>query len=1372
VANIKSIDLAIKGVDLASKPLTEIGEAIDKLVTTVETLVPASEKGEKKLSELTAAAGDLKKTLQSLKADQANINTVQSLVQQIEALGTAAAASRTKADELAQSVSKITKNTKDNKAERDAAKDAERTAKAQETQLARLQNRLATASDASERLGVDTNNLADSQAKVDAEFERASNALLRTRTAIDGYSEAQKRARAEADELAAAEKEANARRARDNADIAIIRSTQAKIAADEQRAIDAEELRLSVEKRQKEIADIAAVRAVQKAFVDAEIAESKARKDREQADVQAIRAVQKQLADDVIFYAARKKKEQDDLFQVTLIREKLASDAAKKAAKETSDAQIKASKLAEEAQEQHTKAVEKAREGFSLFNDSGRTTLSLFQRLRGELLSMTAEFIGFYGVIEQFKSGFEDIEKLEGVKSILSSTFGEEGVAGQLAFVQKETDRLKLSFIDTAQDYAKLAAAGKANGLSQEDVRSTFTAFAEAARVKQLTTEQTTELFGGLAKVFERDQVAAGQLFRQLGQQLPELAGKFRDFLHEGIPGLPYTNKQFEELLSTGQVTAEDFARFARSFKESFDEQLPQATRTAGAAIKDFQNAFGELRREVLEGGTLDAITDAFTNLAMFLRSEDGKTFVKILSAGLSDLTQALVFITEHLKEFSEGIAVVGAAWLLHIVGTVAGSLPALGRNLGLLIESFRGTKVAAAAAAEEIAAAEVASAALASTITLALETALIVIAGAFAAFKISEYFYDEFPAVRVFCAQLVAVFDDTVHEIKDLFTIAFDSIFDPTHLVEDAQKAFEEAKQRALDHAKAEKSAGRPNGSPAEDDIKDFGVGADNFADETADALARAQIAKEAKEEDEQKTRDANQERLDGLLDKQFKGLDDKVSNLSTEILKKTASDLDQFNTALNRTISEITAEADKLRKDNPQDAAAARYERIVEGLKKYAALARQDFTNQQNEKSAQRDLGVIQEGLKEQQQTIADINKDRERGDISELNAKMKIQKVTNEGNAAARDQIENLKNFIESLPINVQVKLDPLFKQLRELSHGLVDDTSDQAVAIAKDQAKELTAEIQKRNAAIEVVEAKRKAGLIDGAEELKQTQAIDAKYGDIVKQALAYVNYLRESPKLTADQKKNLEETANALELIAVKAKIAKDDLLTQAQVTEDLAAGGVKIGDAFAKAVGQTHSLSKGFKDAQTAFRQFASDFLLQIGEMILKQTLLNALGQGGPGSSITGGIASAVSGLFNSSVGSVAASAATSSTAGTVAEDVAGLFHSGGMAGYAGPSRKVMASWFENAPRYHTGGVVGLNPNEVPAILQRGEEVLSKADQRNRANGGGSSPQHIQVVNAIDHESVVRQGLQSPSNTKVILNLIRANRTSVKAALA
>lgn len=58
---------------------------------------------------------------------------------------------------------------------------------------------------------------------------------------------------------------------------------------------------------------------------------------------------------------------------------------------------------------------------------------------------------------------------------------------------------------------------------------------------------------------------------------------------------------------------------------------------------------------------------------------------------------------------------------------------------------------------------------------------------------------------------------------------------------------------------------------------------------------------------------------------------------------------------------------------------------------------------------------------------------------------------------------------------------------------------------------------------------------------------------------------------------------------------------------------------------------------------------------------------------------------------------------------------LSGTFHAGGIVGAPVPQRLVPAFAFVGAPRLHGGGMAGLRPDEVPAILQRGEMVLSRS---------------------------------------------------------
>lgn len=67
---------------------------------------------------------------------------------------------------------------------------------------------------------------------------------------------------------------------------------------------------------------------------------------------------------------------------------------------------------------------------------------------------------------------------------------------------------------------------------------------------------------------------------------------------------------------------------------------------------------------------------------------------------------------------------------------------------------------------------------------------------------------------------------------------------------------------------------------------------------------------------------------------------------------------------------------------------------------------------------------------------------------------------------------------------------------------------------------------------------------------------------------------------------------------------------------------------------------------------------------------------------------------------------------------------LASIFHDGGTVGTGGRSRDVSPSVFLTAPRMHRGGLAGLAADEVPAILQRGERVLSRAEVAAQGRSG------------------------------------------------
>lgn len=114
----------------------------------------------------------------------------------------------------------------------------------------------------------------------------------------------------------------------------------------------------------------------------------------------------------------------------------------------------------------------------------------------------------------------------------------------------------------------------------------------------------------------------------------------------------------------------------------------------------------------------------------------------------------------------------------------------------------------------------------------------------------------------------------------------------------------------------------------------------------------------------------------------------------------------------------------------------------------------------------------------------------------------------------------------------------------------------------------------------------------------------------------------------------------------------------------------------------------------------------------------------------------------------------------------TAATMSAGVHHSGGIAGAPGRIRAGLSPLlFGAAPRYHNGGIAGLAPDEVPAILQREEEILTRNDPRHRYNGGGQggTPGMVTTPIVAIGDDAVANALAGAAGENVVMTHVRNN---------
>ena len=143
---------------------------------------------------------------------------------------------------------------------------------------------------------------------------------------------------------------------------------------------------------------------------------------------------------------------------------------------------------------------------------TSRQALSFTQRLRSEVLALTAAYFGLFAVFRGVSNIAEAGTVLQGVQNRLAVVFrGDQGqTAIELDFLRRNADRLGISFQVLSQEYSKFAIATQDTNLAGENTRRIFVAVAEAARVQNLSLDQIQGTFLALTQIVSKGVVSMG----------------------------------------------------------------------------------------------------------------------------------------------------------------------------------------------------------------------------------------------------------------------------------------------------------------------------------------------------------------------------------------------------------------------------------------------------------------------------------------------------------------------------------------------------------------------------------------------------------------------------------------------------------------------------------------------------------------------------------------------------------------------------------------------------------------------------------------------------------------------------------------------
>ena len=317
-----------------------------------------------------------------------------------------------------------------------------------------------------------------------------------------------------------------------------------------------------------------------------------------------------------------------------------------------------------------------------------------------------------------------------------------------------------------------------------------------------------------------------------------------------------------------------------------------------------------------------------------------------------------------------------------------------------------------------------------------------------------------------------------------------------------------------------------------------------------------------------------------------------------------------------------------------------------------------------------------------------------------------------------------------------------------------------TREYALDVIKKKEEDVNKLLEDRNNRIKIAEDMQANGLMTEAQKRTEVQAIMAETTPLITEAANSTVAMAET--LEGLDPTRLNEVKVAMAEIKQKAQFTPEELAFIQGTNEAMGTMFETFFTTAATGLGEilagTKSVKDGFNDMLRGFAQAAGQFLIKMGQMIIQALLFKA-------------IASAMG--FD-----------TTMSMSTSFADFVGMIggkvkHSGGMIdSIGGRSRNVPMSIFAGAERYHTGGVIGLKPNEVPIVAERGEEMLTADDPRHVNNlgsgggsGGGSAPANIKIVNTIDPREVVNQALSDPDVTTSLVKVISDNQTAFNTAL-
>jgi len=175
------------------------------------------------------------------------------------------------------------------------------------------------------------------------------------------------------------------------------------------------------------------------------------------------------------------------------------------------------------------------------------------QRLKGQLLALSATYVGLNGAIDIFNKTIQAGKDGAVVKirtEVLADGWDGATAQGLEQYFRGTAERMGLELKGVIQDASKLFVAAKENGYSVKEAQFVYEQFSGLGQLMGADAETQKGITKALSDMFSKGTIQAEELKGQLGDRLPQAMALFAKATGK-------TSAELMDMMKNGKLTAD-----------------------------------------------------------------------------------------------------------------------------------------------------------------------------------------------------------------------------------------------------------------------------------------------------------------------------------------------------------------------------------------------------------------------------------------------------------------------------------------------------------------------------------------------------------------------------------------------------------------------------------------------------------------------------------------------------------------------------------------------------------------------------------------------------------------------------------------------